>query len=164
MTISIPWEKPRKAFRVQKLISVPKIHFGRKVKHKAEVNWDGENCCRANIIETLLAGSAWLKSRTQSFPLTVSKNCWWLTICCFETCFQQSIKVQLQISTIKPWKSKLRLTKKKNSHVNSWREFWRKTISGPKTRKFCPLREVLFCAFWVHVLSAPQHWKLSLGS
>ena len=62
------------SFRVQKLISVPKIHFGRKVKHKAEVNWDGENCCRANIIETLLAGSAWLKSRTQSFPLTVSKK------------------------------------------------------------------------------------------
>ena len=43
-------------------------------ENKAEVDWDGENCCRANILEALLAGNTWLKSRAQSFVLTVSKE------------------------------------------------------------------------------------------
>ena len=55
-------------------MSLLKTHFGRKVKNKAEVDLDDENCCRANIMEAMLAGNTRLKLRTRSFVLTVSKE------------------------------------------------------------------------------------------
>ena len=59
-------------FHVLLWISWLRTHFGRKMKTKQK--WIGENCCRANILETLLAGKTWLKSWAQSFVLTVSKE------------------------------------------------------------------------------------------
>ena len=79
----------------------PKTHFGRKVEHKAEVNQDGANCLRANIVEVQSAGNAGLTSRTQSFALTVTKELLMLENCCFQMGFQNSIKVQLQFSATK---------------------------------------------------------------
>ena len=64
-------------------ISLLKTHFGRKMKHKAEVKQDVENCLRANILEVKLAGNAGLQSGTQRFALTASTELLMLDILLF---------------------------------------------------------------------------------
>ena len=64
-------------------ISWLKTHFGRKMKHKAEVKQDVENCLGANILEVKLAGNAGLQSGTQRFALTASTELLMLDILLF---------------------------------------------------------------------------------